>query len=358
MSNSIVPLCSCNTREKYFCLEDQSYFCLKHSSTNHCHHTIYFNTKNLDPRLLKSILNGLESLKSGIKEKLQKMTEKIQKIVDEVKNVYNTKYNESMKMIGVIDSMIEDFHKTNEFIRAYPIIQDFEENEEKALFDLQNRFEIKFNEKKILREIPKILMIYSSIDEISSRNDENVKTLSEKLKESKKRAHYLYEQARIYTSSQRFNNNILDWFRSIRVKRNLEKFCSICINGENISNLEIDLYSYIPQLYYIKKISLCNFSDLSLAKIVNLFVSQCNYIEKLKIENCDIEKNICEKIANKLSECKNISEVVIHQCRAGDFITQIIMKIDFSSIITLVLSSNYIADEGIIELSKFFPRMV
>ena len=103
MSNSIVPLCSCNTREKYFCLEDQSYFCLKHSSTNHCHHTIYFNTKNLDPRLLKSILNGLESLKSGIKEKLQKMTEKIQKIVDEIKNVFETKYNESMNIIAVID---------------------------------------------------------------------------------------------------------------------------------------------------------------------------------------------------------------------------------------------------------------
>ena len=356
MSSQELPLCECNSKSSFYCGNEEKYLCSQHLKNNHLDHSISYYSGVLKDRVKNSILQGLIKIRNKAENSLLLLNSRIESLYNEINAAYLKAQGEIANNLEIINCMIEDFDKSNNFIRVYPIILAIEENEERALKDLEHRFDFKISDKIILQEIPKFLCVYSTCSEIFSFEKEQ-KLINADIAIKNAEFYQLFKEAHTNYSSDDPDDNLMAWIRSIECKRNCENFKTIHIRGSSITELQIQCYNYLTRAYSIKELLLDDFVETDLEKLIDTTISNLQTLECLEIDRCEVTNTSCEKLCNSLANCNNLKEIIINECQTGEYIVKIIEKSDLSGLITLALSSTLISDSGVAKLCQFFPQL-
>lgn len=350
------PPCSCNAKSSYYCETDQVFLCSHHCSTMHTSHQVYFHTSFLKPQSREGILQSLYNLKQKAENGLAFLSEKVQNIYAEINNYYDATYQEILSSIEKIEKMMEDLQKNSEFILAYPILHNFETNANRAILQLQHAFDLQVFDGPILKEIPKFLSLHSKIDDFFSGKKKEY-NLDLELCESKRRFYNIFKEAMVNYPPGQNTGVLANWISSSDCKRNCEGLKLLHLNGADITETQLQCFSYIPRMYSLRELAIENFISEDFVKILESTLVHCKQIENLEMENCELEEKTCENFGKALKNCPDLKEIIICRCQNGDSIIKIIQTADLSNLTTLVLSYNIIGDDGIASLSRLFPML-
>ena len=128
MSSQELPLCECNSKSSFYCGNEEKYLCSQHLKNNHLDHSISYYSGVLKDRVKNSILQGLIKIRNKAENSLLLLNSRIESLYNEINAAYLKAQGEIANNFEIINSMIEDFDKYNNFIRVYPIILAIEEN--------------------------------------------------------------------------------------------------------------------------------------------------------------------------------------------------------------------------------------
>ena len=350
--------CQCNAKASYLCANDGANLCSHHFLSLHSNHEVYYYVKNLKKDFRTSIIQGLTLIKSNIESSLCELNARTQRIYNEINEMYNKTQSEIAGALEIVNTMIDDFNKAEEeMIVAYPIISQIELNTARTMEGLKHCFNLQISDVSLLREIPDLFSVFSGVQRLfkaSIREQPIIPDLCEK----KKHLYNVFREANSrYSNISDPSDLLATWIHCMRHSRNTENLRLLSIDGENLSENQIECFGYLPLAYQIKEVMLSNFGKDNFDRVLDTTLSRCRHLENIEIDSCEIEGNICEKLSQVLSNSMYLKEIIISSCETGERIVKSIGNTDLSSLIMLGLPSNMIGDNGIRMLCQFFPRM-
>jgi Leucine Rich repeat len=346
-----IPNCKCNSQSYYYCYDHNDYLCTQHFKTQHLDHTVKFIIDSFTLKTKQSVVQSLLELKRKVENSLQELSSIVEKITARLHEYSSSVYQKILQDLDIINSMIQNFEVSGNLIPAYPLLEAIQSNQQRALDDIINIFDLRISDAFILSEIPKFLNVFSNINEIFTREKPKVEVPKKIVERKNKEYKNIRELQKLYPA-----DHLPLKVESLQSKRNCERIKVFSIDGQAQDNF--DSYMFLFRIYTVKELILCNFTeDPILNDLVKKTIKNCKKIKKIQVESCDIGEDTCINLGKCLEKCENLNEICVALCQNGNHITRIIPEQNLSYLITLALSNNLIADEGISKICKLFPAM-
>lgn len=348
-------LCHCGAEASFFIGTEQKHVCLAHRKAYKERDDVYFNKAMLSKKVVYEVVKALKETSLICENALGRLQDMIEETYNMVNEVFTRESQKLLSSLNKINQIVESFENSEQFVKALNIFTLILDNPPSLISSLKHRVSLKSN-NQLIKLFESSLQVNSNLEDLLDYSNTQCPP-SEVFKKDLKMRQDLYRVSKNYHPPENAGQ-LTDWISSINMPRNLANFRTLSISGHNINDEIIEGYSLLPNIFYIKELSLVNFEKDSFESVALKVLTQCKHLKRLQIEDCDVSKQASELIMNSMSELEDFSEIIINDCQAGDVLAVIPSKLNLSSLQTLAFSKCLLADEGIEVVSKLFPKML
>lgn len=346
--------CDCGAEALFYVKTEQRHLCLAHRKAYKGYDEVYFNKAMLPKKVYNDVLAGLKETRRICENNLDALQDLVEGIYNQINEIFTRQSQKLLSSLTKINEIVETFENPDQFVRALNIFTLIQDNPPSLISSLKHRVSLKAN-KQLTNLLNSSLQVYSNLDDLLE-NSSDPTPPSDFFKKDLKMRQDLYKVSKNYHPPEN-SGQLTDWINSINMPRNLANFKTLSITGLNISDEIIEGYSLLPNIFYIKELSLVSFEKNQFESIALKVLHQCKHLKKLQIEDCEVSNQASELIMNSLSDLEDFSEIIFNDCQAGDLLSVIPSKLNLSSLQTLAFSKSLLADEGIETVSKLFQKM-
>lgn len=345
--------CECGVDAVFYCNQEQAHLCSSHFQTHDNSHDCYFNLNSISQSHLKSLTNELLILKKKVEGHMKELQVSIEEIYQKINDQFERENSKLMTSLNSIQVLLDTLGSKESYVKALSLFPQLYSNPKLLIESIVHQVNL-FKNQNYLDKFNKIIKVSSNVDSLVQElkqpelpDDEMIKMINLKYEIKKKAS----------TFKGIDEDSVLnDWIQSLSIQRNIDKYKSLAINGEDFNNQEIAALSLLPAGFFIKEIALISFESIPLEQFSQEVLLKCKHLNKILIDDCDLTQKSVSTINQALTSSQPLKEFIINNCESGDIINQITMNLNLTQLTTLVISKAMISDESIEIISKLFPK--